>query len=228
VKAKRGKLARPAFQKRPFPSRDRKEALAQGPEPEPLERVRDGAGVEGRGETNGFRPASGAGRRDEVAEARKGIALHPDDRTAKPSVVRGAGGAGRRNQKARAFPRKRQAVRSVATGGRQQCRPPFCVRRAPGVERTGRALRGQNLLLPKNNPARAGRLVSGARLRPASTSTVRVEPFDCLLRQALRTGFGSMGRSRDTFGPRADPSTALGMNGGLGFPLQALARIALA
>ena len=76
---------------------------------------------------SGFGPIVELAAGGRGVEARKGIAPDPGDRNAKPRAVRGAGGACRRNQKARALPRKRQADRSPATGGRQQCRPPFCV-----------------------------------------------------------------------------------------------------
>jgi hypothetical protein len=65
------------------------------------------------------------------------------------------GGACRRNQRARASLRRSQADRSPATGGRQRCRPPFCVRALPGSA-DARALRGPNLLLPRTtSPAQA-------------------------------------------------------------------------
>lgn len=83
---------------------------------------------------------------DRGVEARKGIAPGPGDRNAKPRAVRGAGGACRRNQKAQVSPRRCQAGRSPATGGRQRCRPPFCVRMAHG-NAGARALRDAHLCI---------------------------------------------------------------------------------
>lgn len=102
-------------------------------------------------------------------EARKGIASDPGDRNAKPRAVRGTGGACRRNQKARVSLRGCQADRSPATGGRQQCRPPFCVRALPGSTNV-RALRGPNLLLPKERRRPRRQLAREGKCRDSTSS----------------------------------------------------------
>lgn len=148
-------------------------------------RVEGRSGNRGRGKAVGFRPERCAGRRGWGVEARKGIAPRPGDRNAKPDAARGMGGAGRRNQKARASPRRGQADRSPATGGRQQCRPPFCVRRPPRSVRSLEPCAGLTCFSLRNDAARAGM----AR-RPGGSSVGEHVPRPCaillhLLRQRL-------------------------------------------
>ena len=119
------------------------------------QRVEGGSEIVAKARLSGFDLMIELAAGGRGVEARKGIAPDPGDQNAKPDVVRGMGGACRRNQKARVFLRRCQADRSPATGGRQRCRPPFCVRALPGSA-DARALRGRNVLLPETtSPARA-------------------------------------------------------------------------
>ena len=119
------------------------------------QRVEGGSEIVAKARLSGFDLMIELAAGGRGVEARKGIAPDPGDQNAKPDAVRGIGGASRRNQKARVFLRRCQADRSPATGGRQRCRPPFCVRALPGSA-DARALRGPNLLLPETaTPAQA-------------------------------------------------------------------------